>query len=51
MYVTLKDLNNEGDYPSAASAWTTFIDLRAENCPIIHNYIGKFREALNDLVS
>jgi hypothetical protein len=51
MYVTLKDLNNDGDFASAAVAWKAFIDLRAENCPTIRNYIGKFREALNDLTT
>ena len=51
MYVILKDLNNGGDYPSAALAWTTFIDLRAENCTTVRVYNRKFREALNDLVT
>jgi hypothetical protein len=51
MYVTLKDLNNDGDYASAATAWTTFIDLRADTCPSIRNYIGKFCEALNELLA
>lgn len=49
MYVTLKDLNNDGDFASAAVAWKAFINLRAENCPTIRNYISKFQEALNDL--
>lgn len=51
MYVTLKDLNNDGDFASAAKAWKAFIDLRAEDCPTVRNYIGKFREALNDLTT
>ncbi|PZD22513.1 hypothetical protein A1F96_11068 [Pyrenophora tritici-repentis] len=49
MYKALKDLNSNGDYANAALAWTAFIDLRAETQPTVRNYIGKFRETINDI--
>jgi hypothetical protein len=51
MYRILKDLNNTSDHTNAASAWHTFIDLRANTCKSIRDYIGKFRKALTELVN
>jgi hypothetical protein len=51
MYRILKDLNNIRDHTNAASAWHTFIDLRANTCKFIRDYIGKFRKALTELVN
>lgn len=50
MYLILKDLNSMSDHSNAARAWSTFLDLRAENCRTVREYIGKFREAINDLI-
>ena len=49
MHKTLQDLNSNGDYANAAAAWEAFVDLRADTQPTIRAYIGKFREAINDL--
>jgi hypothetical protein len=49
MYKVLKELNNSTDYANAAAAWTAFIDLRADSCKSVREYIGKLRENINDL--
>jgi hypothetical protein len=49
MYKVLKELNNSTDYANAAAAWTAFIDLRADNCKSVREYIGKLCENINDL--
>ena len=49
MHKTLQDLNSNGDHANAAAAWEAFVDLRADTQPTISAYIGKFREAINDL--
>ncbi|KAF1830851.1 hypothetical protein BDW02DRAFT_506637 [Decorospora gaudefroyi] len=49
MHKVLKELNNSTDYANAAAAWTAFIDLRADSCKSVREYIGKLRENINDL--
>jgi hypothetical protein len=49
MYKVLKELINSTDYANAAAAWTAFIDLRADSCKSVREYIGKLRENINDL--
>jgi hypothetical protein len=49
MYTTLKELNNSSDYANAQLAWVAFIDLRSHSCRSVRDYIGKFRETINDL--
>jgi hypothetical protein len=49
MYTALKELNNSGDYYNAASAWAAFVNLRAENCKTVREFLGKFREAVNEI--
>lgn len=51
MYRVLKELNNTSDHASAAAAWHAFIDLRADTCKSVRDYIGKFREAITDLAT
>ncbi|KAF1939696.1 hypothetical protein EJ02DRAFT_351691, partial [Clathrospora elynae] len=51
MYLVLKELNNSSDFANAQEAWAAFIDLRADQCRSVRNYIGKFREAVTDLVT
>jgi hypothetical protein len=49
MYKVLKELNNSTDYANAAAAWTAFINLCADSCKSVHEYIGKLRKNINDL--
>jgi hypothetical protein len=49
MYLVLKELNNSSDYANPATAWQNFIDLRADTCKTVRDYIGRFRETVNDI--
>jgi hypothetical protein len=51
MYMTLKELNNSSDHANAQLAWIAFVDLRADSCRSVREYIGKFRETINDLAT
>jgi hypothetical protein len=51
IYRILKDLNNTSDHTNPASAWYTFIDLRADTCKSICDYIRKFLETLTELTA
>ena len=51
MYITLKELNNSSDHANAQLAWIAFIDLSADSCRSVREYIGKFRETINDLAT
>ncbi|KAF2832567.1 hypothetical protein CC86DRAFT_281053, partial [Ophiobolus disseminans] len=50
MYRVLKELNDTSNHASAAAAWHAFIDLRADTCKSVRDYIGKFRKAITNLV-
>jgi hypothetical protein len=49
MYLILKELNNSSDHANAAEAWQNFIDLRADTCKTVRDYIGRFRETVNEI--
>jgi hypothetical protein len=49
MYLVLKELNNSSDHANAAEAWQNFIDLRADTCKTVRDYIGRFRETVNEI--
>jgi hypothetical protein len=49
MYKVLKELNNSTDYANAAAAWTAFVNLCANSCKSVREYIGKLCENINDL--
>ncbi|KAF1934673.1 hypothetical protein EJ02DRAFT_318242, partial [Clathrospora elynae] len=49
MHTLLNQLNHSSDHANAAIAWASFVDLRADNCTSIRQYLGKFREAIADV--
>jgi hypothetical protein len=49
MHTVLNELNHSSDHANAGSAWASFVDLRADNCTSIRQYLGKFREAIADV--
>ncbi|KAF1945553.1 hypothetical protein EJ02DRAFT_314618, partial [Clathrospora elynae] len=49
MHTVLNQLNHSSDHANAAMAWASFVDLRANNCTSIQQYLGKFREAIADV--
>jgi hypothetical protein len=49
MYSALKELNTSSDYSNIAKAWAAFLDLRAENCKTVREFLGKFWETVNEI--